>query len=88
MAMTVLTGVVFFLVTLLQCSPIDYFWNRKQPGACVNIEVIVSLTFLYGAINTVCDLTFGILPFFLVQDLNMSRKAKFALSPILSMGCV
>ncbi|ORY19021.1 hypothetical protein BCR34DRAFT_472692 [Clohesyomyces aquaticus] len=88
MGLTVLTGIVFFLVTLLQCSPINYFWDRSRPGACINVEVIVGLTFLYGAINAVCDLTFGMLPVFLVWNLNMSRNSKIALIPILSMGCV
>ncbi|KAF2121552.1 hypothetical protein BDV96DRAFT_216584 [Lophiotrema nucula] len=89
MALTVFTGLVFLFVTLLQCSPISYFWNRAIPGGyCISIEVIIGLTFLYSAINAVCDFTLGILPIFLVKGLNMERKMKFALVPLLSMACI
>ncbi|KAF2473765.1 uncharacterized protein BDR25DRAFT_341043 [Lindgomyces ingoldianus] len=88
MGLTVLTGIVFFFVTLLQCRPVSYFWNKNQPGSCINIDVIIGLTYLYSAISAICDFTFGILPMFLVWNLNMSRNAKIALVPILSMACV
>lgn len=89
MGLTVLTGIVFFFVTLLQCMPVSYFWDKSLAnGRCINIEVIIGLTYLYSAISAICDFTFGILPIFLVWNLNMSRNSKFLLVPILSMACV
>ncbi|KAH7398380.1 hypothetical protein BKA66DRAFT_201402 [Pyrenochaeta sp. MPI-SDFR-AT-0127] len=89
MGLTVLTGLVFFFVTLLQCTPISYFWNKKlEKGWCVDIDVIIALTFLYSAISVICDFTFAILPMFLVWGLNMSVRTRLVLIPILGMACV
>lgn len=88
MGLTCLTGLVFFFVTLLQCTPISFFWNKAEKGSCINIDIIIALTFLYSVISAVCDFTYGILPIFLVMNLNMSKNSKIALIPILSMACV
>ena len=90
MLLTVITGVVFFFVTLFQCSPVSYFWDQAigAPGSCIDIEIIIGLTYLYSAINAVCDFTFGLLPIFLVWNLQMDLKSKILLVPILSMACM
>ncbi|KAF5539229.1 integral membrane protein PTH11 [Fusarium phyllophilum] len=88
MAITVCTGVVFFFVTLFQCSPISYFWNQDQPGKCVKPEVIMVFTYLYSVFSVISDFTCAILPMFLVFKLNMGRKTKLALIPIMAMACV
>jgi hypothetical protein len=88
MGLSTTIGLVFFFATLFQCAPIDYFWNRSQPGSCIDIDVIIGLTYLYSAVATICDFTFGLLPIWLVWNLNMSKSSKIALIPILSMGCV
>ncbi|WZH41754.1 Integral membrane protein PTH11 [Fusarium acuminatum] len=88
MAITVCTGIVFFFVTLFQCSPISFFWNKDQPGTCVKPEVIMALTYLYSVFSVISDFTCAILPMFLVAKLNMGRKTKLALIPIMAMACV
>ncbi|KAF2265739.1 hypothetical protein CC78DRAFT_598319 [Lojkania enalia] len=88
MGATAVTGSVFFFATLLQCNPISYFWDKSQPGTCLNMDVIIGLTFWYSAVSALCDFTFGLLPVFLVWRLNMDRRTKIALVPLLSMGCV
>lgn len=88
MGLTVLTGLVFFFVTLLQCAPISYFWDKSQDGWCINVDVIIALTFLYSAVSVICDFTFALLPIFLVWNLNMSKKTRVLLIPILGMACV
>jgi hypothetical protein len=89
MGLTVLTGLVFFFVTLLQCAPLSYFWDKSSgKGWCINVDVIIALTFLYSAVSVICDFTFAILPIFLVWNLNMSFKTRILLIPILGMACV
>ncbi|KAF1362838.1 hypothetical protein EJ07DRAFT_106327 [Lizonia empirigonia] len=88
MFLTVLTGLVFFLVTLLECAPLSYFWNKSQPGSCINVDVIIALTFFYSAVSVICDFTFAILPIFLVWNLNMPKKTRLLLIPILGMACI
>lgn len=93
MSITVLTGVVFFFVTLLQCTPISFFWTRFTPDApkgafCIPIDVIIALTFLYSACAIISDFTFAILPIFLVWGLNMPVRNRVMLIPVLGMACV
>ncbi|GJC90371.1 satratoxin biosynthesis SC1 cluster protein 4 [Colletotrichum liriopes] len=89
MMLTVCTGVVFFFVTLLQCLPVSYFWNKStQEGHCVPMDVIIALTFLYSAFSVICDFTFAILPIVLIWKLKMDRKTKFALVPVMAMACI
>lgn len=90
MAITAVTGVMFLLATLFQCSPVSFFWTKAvgAQGKCLDIEVIIALTYFYSAVSALCDFTFGILPVFMLWNLNMSRKTKTAVAPILSMACI
>lgn len=88
LVINVLSGVTFFLVTLLQCHPISYFWAKGQDGKCVTVEAIIALTYLYSSLNIIVDFTFAILPIVIVWGLNMNMKLKIAIIPLLSMGCV
>ncbi|KKY39707.1 putative integral membrane protein [Diaporthe ampelina] len=88
LAINVMTGLVFFFVTTLQCQPISYFWHKEQPGTCVPIGIIIALTYLYSSLNIICDFTFALLPIFIVRKLNMKRRMKVAIMPLLSMGCI
>ncbi|KAI0537065.1 hypothetical protein GGR58DRAFT_360890 [Xylaria digitata] len=89
MLLTVASGVVFFFVTLFQCTPIPYFWDKDIIGGkCIDPKIIAALTYLYSAFSVICDFTFAILPMFLIYSLSIDRKTKIALVPILSIGCV
>ncbi|GAW21843.1 hypothetical protein ANO14919_113690 [Xylariales sp. No.14919] len=88
MLFTVASGIVFFFVTIFQCSPIYYFWDKDVSGVCINPEIIAALTYLYSAFSVICDFTFAILPMFLIYTLQIDTKTKIALIPILSIGCV
>ncbi|KAL1625551.1 hypothetical protein SLS56_007298 [Neofusicoccum ribis] len=90
MIATAVTGIVFTFVTLFQCQPVAYFWTRflGAQGKCLNIIVVIDLTYFYSAVNALCDFTFGLLPLFMLWNLNMSKRMKLALAPILSMACI
>ncbi|KAM0321798.1 hypothetical protein ACHAQA_009895 [Verticillium albo-atrum] len=89
MGTTVLTGIVFFFVTLFQCNPVSFFWDKSPAnGTCVNVDVIIALTYLYSVCSVICDFTFAILPIFLIMSLSMDRKTRLALIPIVLMACV
>ncbi|KAL4969453.1 putative integral membrane protein [Aspergillus stella-maris] len=93
MALTVLTGLVFMFIMLLQCKPLEYFWTRTAldpniKGSCISIEIVINMTYVYSAFAALCDFTVGILPIFLVAKLHMRRQTKFAVVGILSMACI
>jgi hypothetical protein len=89
MAVTVITGMVFFFVTLFQCKPISFFWDKRSGnGSCLDMDIIIALTYLYSACSVICDFTFALLPLVLIYHLNMDKKSKIALAPIVVMACV
>jgi len=97
MALTVLAGLVFMLLMLLQCKPLSYFWTRmyhhpvvniEGEGSCIDMEIIIAMTYVYSAFAAMCDFTVGILPIFVVHKLHMKRQTKIAVVGILGMACM
>ncbi|KAJ4326421.1 hypothetical protein N0V94_000096 [Neodidymelliopsis sp. IMI 364377] len=79
----------FFFVTLFQCNPITFFWKKSlEDGTCINNTVIIALGFVYSIFSIIADFTFALLPAFLVWNLQLKRRTKIALIPLLTMGCV
>ncbi|KAL4783187.1 hypothetical protein BJX76DRAFT_348781 [Aspergillus varians] len=86
---SIVVGLVFWLVLMLQCSPVDYFWHRlTSKGTCLNTDYILDIAYLYSVTATICDFVLGLLPIALVWNLHMNSRTKAALAGILSMGCV
>ncbi|KAH8671503.1 hypothetical protein BX600DRAFT_537877 [Xylariales sp. PMI_506] len=85
---SVLSGLIFLLITMLQCKPISYFWDQNQDGSCLSTEIIIILVYIYSSFSMVCDFTFALLPVDLLRGLQMKKEVKMSLIPILSMGCV
>ncbi|KAJ6099492.1 hypothetical protein N7467_001027 [Penicillium canescens] len=93
MVLTVIAGLVFMFLMLLQCKPLAYFWTRATmdpsiPGYCISIDIIIVMTYIYSAFSALCDFTVGILPIFLVHKLHMKKQTKIAVMGILSMACI
>ncbi|KAH6655360.1 hypothetical protein BKA67DRAFT_657307 [Truncatella angustata] len=88
MFLSVVTGLVFFFVTLFQCYPVTYFWYKEQDGTCIDSGIIAALTYLYSAISVIVDFTFALLPLHIIRGLQMHKRTKLALIPILGMGCI
>ncbi|OJJ74413.1 hypothetical protein ASPBRDRAFT_27442 [Aspergillus brasiliensis CBS 101740] len=93
MVLTVVAGMVFMFIMLLQCKPLAYFWTRKAfnpeiKGHCMDIQIVIAMTYVYSGFAALCDFTVGILPIFLVRKLHMKQKTKWAVVGILSMACI
>jgi len=88
MLISVVAGATFFFVTMFQCNPISFFWNKAQDGSCINSNVIVGLAYLYSVFSIISDFTFALLPGFIVWHLQVKRRTKLALIPLLTMGCM
>ena len=89
MGFTVFTGLAFFFISVLQCTPVWYFWDKFHTvGTCISTDVVVGIAYTYSAVAAVCDFTFGLLPVFLVWNLHMAKSQKLMLIPILGMACV
>lgn len=88
-AITFVTCLAFFLVTVFQCHPVSYFWDKyTQTGTCIPDDVVVGLGYLYSACSIITDFTFALLPAWIISQLKMKRRTKLALIPLMAMGCV
>lgn len=91
MTISVVAGAAFFFVTLFQCNPVSFFWTKHlpgQPGTCVDMTIVIALGYVYSAFSIISDFTFALLPAHLVMGLQLKRKTKIALIPLLTMGCI
>ncbi|OGE50579.1 hypothetical protein PENARI_c016G02441 [Penicillium arizonense] len=96
-SVTCAIGLVFWFMLTLQCQPVSFFWQRVRletnphanvSGTCMNLDSIIAIAYVYSVTATLCDLTLGLLPIFLVWNLQMNWRTKAALAGILGMGCV
>ena len=62
--------------------------NIEGEGSCINMEIIVAMTYVYSVFAAMCDFTVGILPIFLVLKLQMKRRTKMLVAGILGMACL
>ena len=77
----------FFIVVVLQCRPVSYYWNHNQHGQC-NPQLMIGATITYGVVCMATDFTIGIIPIFIVRHLQMNFRTKCAVAGILAMATV
>jgi hypothetical protein len=89
MALTILFGPILFFVFTFQCSPISAFWSLEPAnGKCLNSIVLVGLVFAISGLNVVADWTFGLLPFWIVKDLQIPVRQKRLVIGLLAFAAV
>ncbi|EAW20558.1 putative integral membrane protein [Aspergillus fischeri NRRL 181] len=86
--LTATVGLAFWLILTLQCHPVREFWQRTGRGHCIDTQYVVDIAYLYSATACLCDFTLGLFPVYLVKNLHMSWRTKWAIRVILSMGCI
>jgi hypothetical protein len=89
-------SIVFFFVSLFQCAPVSYFWTYMYPnteGSCINDEHITTkwttMSIFFTVHSVVCmlsDWILGVIPFFLLRNLQISKKRKIVVIALLSLG--
>jgi hypothetical protein len=55
---------------------------------CVSPKVIAYMTYAASGINAVADWVFGLLPIFIIKDLQMSRRIKIIVNGLLSFAAM
>ena len=83
-------SVGFLFLLIFQCYPVSYFWTRflGESGTCIPATVVADMTYVHGAITTWSDWTLGLLPIFLVWNLNISPRTKVSVALILGLGAL
>ncbi|KAL5364389.1 putative integral membrane protein [Aspergillus floccosus] len=87
--LNVIVGLLFFFFSIFQCKPIDFFWDRMtKRGTCLDPDLLLGIVYLYTVMAAVTDFTIGLLPIFMIWNLQMRRRTKFSLAVILGLGIV
>ncbi|KAF2676079.1 hypothetical protein K458DRAFT_322826 [Lentithecium fluviatile CBS 122367] len=86
---TVLFGLTYFFLVMLQCIPVSEFWlNHPASSKCIPESPTTGITYALGAVNAFADWSFGTLPIFIVWDLQMNRKTKIMVVAILAFASI
>ncbi|KAB8076245.1 hypothetical protein BDV29DRAFT_154873 [Aspergillus leporis] len=89
MALSTTVGIVFFSFTVSQCRPISHYWNHSPlDGHCVDMSKLLGIIYMYSGVAAACDFTMGLLPIFLIWNLQMDRRTKVAVAGTLGMACI
>lgn len=65
------------------CSPVNHFWNRLEPGTCLNFNTYAVAT---GVVELVIDMTILALPIRTVFTLQMPMRTKVMLASLFMLG--
>jgi hypothetical protein len=89
MGLTILLGPIIFFVFLFQCAPVSAFWTLDpHDGKCLDTTVLVALVFAISGLNVIADWTFGLLPFWIVKDLQIPIRQKRLVIGLLAFAAV
>lgn len=84
-ATTVLSTIVAMLAVLIRCKPVAASWNPSL-GTCIDQKIIIILTYIVSGVNILTDLAVGVLPVFILWDVQMPKKLKAMTALVLGIG--
>ncbi|KAF2830844.1 hypothetical protein CC86DRAFT_434790 [Ophiobolus disseminans] len=86
---TVLFGLIYFFLVMLQCLPINVFWNHHPASdKCLPKGPTLGITYALAVVNAIADWAFGTLPFFIIWNLDMKLKTKLLVGGILAFAAI
>jgi hypothetical protein len=90
MAVSAIVGVAYTSLVIFQCKPISFWWdlNPDHSGTCLSAALIMDFTYAVSALNSFADWTFGILPIFIVKDLQMKRRVKVVVASVIALAAM
>jgi hypothetical protein len=81
---TLLWAIIGWIVNLLVCHPVNYFYDKTiEGGTCGNQDLSGSLNGAFGALGDVAILS---LPIFMISRLHLNPRKKGAVSLIFLLG--
>lgn len=89
MSLFLVYSAAFFLCLILQCRPISFYWRRFEgatDGHCIQANAVAALAYGHAALSVLTDITLGIIPAFVVADLQITTRTKTAVAITLALG--
>jgi hypothetical protein len=90
MIISAFVGTAYTLLVLFQCKPVSFWWdlNPEGEGQCLSASLVVIFTYIVSGLNSFADWTFGLLPIFIVKDLQMKKRAKVIVSSVIGLAAM
>jgi hypothetical protein len=90
LGVNIIFNIYYLAFTVIQCTPIDGFWRRfgGEKDVICHSDVAVISTFVSSGLSAVIDWIFGLLPIFVIWDLNVTKRKKIALGIIMGVGAM
>lgn len=91
MALSLTTGIAFFVGLLAQCSPLETLWSPDMSEAAESRRrragrVVAALFYLVSAVNIASDLVIAVFSIFILRHVRMKRYMKISVGAALSLG--
>lgn len=83
MGIVTLYFVVYVMIIIFTCIPIQRQWDKKIPGGCIDVQLRVLIT---AILNLVIDVVIVALPMPVVWGLQMPFSKRLAISGIFGAG--
>lgn len=83
-ALIVLSTTIISILTIFQCRPITYFWNRDiKGGICLDVN---ALAYANSAMSMVQDVIIVFLPIPVVWKMNLDSRKKIGIGIMFALG--
>ena len=73
----------FTVVSIFQCTPISYNWNKKQKGHCINPT---AFWYAHAVWHVTSDFAIFIMPVPIISKLNMHKSRRLVLIAVFALG--
>ncbi|GAB1316449.1 hypothetical protein MFIFM68171_06659 [Madurella fahalii] len=84
--MTSLWMIASILGTTFQCTPVSFFWDKKQPGGTCLIGAVHKIGLSSGVLSTVGDIVIYLMPILPLTKLRIDKKTKLGLIGLFTLG--
>jgi hypothetical protein len=78
----------FFFLVLFQCTPIQYFWTGYvgADGSCLDQVSMTNAGYVFAGVGTLIDMSLALLPIWLYQDEELTRREKSSMRVLMFFG--
>lgn len=86
----VIISTAFLGVVIFQCIPVSWYWDYSpadaNKGTCVERNVLADTAYVHAGISFISDWILGLLPIWLLWNVQISRNKKIGVAFMLSLG--
>ncbi|KAH8882088.1 putative PTH11-type G-protein coupled receptor protein [Thozetella sp. PMI_491] len=88
LAITALTGAIYIVVTIFQCTPIDYLWLKwdgEHQGTCLNLN---ALAWSNAAVSIILDVWMLAVPLSQLRHISLDWRRKLGVGLMFGVGAL